>query len=524
MQSILQYHKLRQHAQAELNHTCSSVVDHTIQPDSLDKSSPTENDLEKSEAPAQNLKVTLDGNKEFDPRGWPIHRKILYTAIACSSGTTGGWASANVSAVSPQVMEHFHVSEVTESLATGLYLVGFGIGSLISGPFSEAIGRNPVYLGTIIAFMLMLVGSGLSQNIGTQLVFRLLAGVFGCTAVTTFAGSTADMWSPSGRGLVFNTGSTFSFTLVFLAPLVGGFIGQSDSLNWRWTEWIAILVAGISFVLLALLLPETNMMVLESWKAKHLRQLTGDQRYRSERENESTSLGTRLFQSIHRPFEILFQELTVGLFTAYLAVVYVVTFTFLTGFTFIYTNVYGFSQGSTGLCFIGLSLGILIGGSLGIPLQRKYLRDLANTLQSGGTSLPPEQRLITAIITAPALPIGLFWMAWTSRPSVSYWSSLGGSVLVGMAFIGLFVPIYLYLMDMFEEKAASALAVTTVVRYVAAGGMVTASIPIYEALGVDWTLTILAVVSLLLTPLPFLFYRFGHLVRKRSPNATKAHT
>ena len=38
--------------------------------------------------------------------------------------------------------------EVTEYLATGLSLVGFGVGLLFSGPFSETVGRVRVYLIT----------------------------------------------------------------------------------------------------------------------------------------------------------------------------------------------------------------------------------------------------------------------------------------------------------------------------------------------------------------------------------------
>jgi MFS family permease len=29
-------------------------------------------------------------------------------------------------------------------MATGLFLIGFGVGALFAGPFSETLGRNPV--------------------------------------------------------------------------------------------------------------------------------------------------------------------------------------------------------------------------------------------------------------------------------------------------------------------------------------------------------------------------------------------
>ena len=47
-----------------------------------------------------------------------------------------------------QATADFGVSEVTESLATGIFLIGFGVGALFAGPISETIGRNPVYIAT----------------------------------------------------------------------------------------------------------------------------------------------------------------------------------------------------------------------------------------------------------------------------------------------------------------------------------------------------------------------------------------
>ena len=168
---------------------------------------------------------------------------------------------------------------------------------------------------------------------------------------------------------------------------------------------------------------------------------------------------------------------------------------FLTGYSYLFGGIYGLSQGLAGLCFLGLVVGIVFAAGLSIPLHMKYNRDLQAAKTKGFHSLPPEDRLWFAIITAPFLPIGLFWMAWTSFPSVSVWSSLVGSSLIGVAFLGTFISCYLYAFDAFEASAASALSVGAFVRYVAAGAMVPVSIPMYDHLGVHWTLTILACLS-----------------------------
>ena len=134
--------------------------------------------------------------------------------------------------------------------------------------------------------------------------------------------------------------------------------------------------------------------------------------------------------------------------------------------------------------------------------------------------LPPERRLIFAIIVAPFLPIGLFWMGWTAYPSVSIWSPIVAGVPVGFAIIGIFISTYQYLIDAFEKYAASALVGATFIRYLACGGMIPVSIPFYENLGVHWTLSILGIISALMVPVPYIFYIFGARIRKSSKHAT----
>jgi hypothetical protein len=277
-----------------------------------------------------------------------------------------------------------------------------------------------------------------------------------------------------------------------------------------------LFISGFSTILMFLFGPETYAPKILSWKAAILRQETRNDRFRSEHELKPDALWRRLLNSTWRPFDMLIHELSVVLFTAYLTVLYIVSFTFLTGYTYIFGDIYGMSQRSVGLCFLGLVVGILFGTGLAIPLHVMYSRNLQAANSKGLLSLPPEDRLWFAIITAPCLPIGLFWMAWTTFPSVSNWCSLVGSTLIGITFLGTFISSYLYMIDAFEATAASALSVGAIVRYVAAGIMVPVSIQMYEKLGVHWTLTLLGCIITILTPLPFVMWKFGDAIRKRS--------
>ncbi|KAL2416517.1 MFS-type transporter kojT [Exophiala dermatitidis] len=464
--------------------------------------------------------VGYDGPEDpLNPKNWSLRRKWGCLGIVGTTGFLVGWCSSIDSGVIKQGQEAFGVSEVTESLATALFLFAFGFGALFSGPFSETVGRNPVYIVTLSLMMVFIMASGLAPNLGAQLAFRFLAGLFGSTPMTTFGGSMSDIFDPMARTYAFPVCCTLSFTGPFLAPMIGAFIGQSSLISWRWSEWISLILAGLIISLIIVFVPETYGPILLQWKARHLRDITGDQRFVAEIELRQTSLATRMLHSCSRPFHMFFREIMVTLFTMYLVVVYIVLFGFLTGYEFIYGDTYGFSQGSVGLAWIGVNVGFLLAFALVPHIYFSYQKRLRAAQAAGHDHLPPEERLWYAMYGAPWLPISLFWMGWTSYASVSYWSPLVASVAFGFAVQGIFISSYAYLIDTYELYAASALVSATFFRYLAAGALVIVSIPMYGNLGVHWSLTLLGCISLLMTPVPYVFYWYGSRIRQRTSKA-----
>jgi len=149
----------------------------------------------------------------------------------------------------------------------------------------------------------------------------------------------------------------------------------------------------------------------------------------------------------------------------------------------------------------------------------KTKRELEKNRTEAGTHINPEVRLWYAMMAAPAIPISLFWMGWTAYPSISIWSPIIASVFFGYGAICIFVSAYLYIIDSYEIYAASALTFVTVIRYLFAAGMTVVGIPFYRNVGVHWTLTIMACISALLTPIPYILYKYGYVVRRRSKYA-----
>jgi hypothetical protein len=284
---------------------------------------------------------------------------------------------------------------------------------------------------------------------------------------------------------------------------------------------MTLILSGAILVLVLLFQPETFSPILLKWKASHLRSITNDSRYVAEVEIRAESFWKRLLHALYRPFILVFREPIVILFALYLTVVYIILFTFLDGYTYIFGRTYSFSEGITGLSFIGIGIGLCF-ASLLVPLIHHWAKRDLHKLQAqhgANAKLPPEFRLWFAMFGAPAVPISLFWMGWTNCPSVSYWSGLVASVVFGYGILCIFISTYQYIIDSYEMYAASALASLTLIRYVAAGGMIVVGIPFYENLGVHWTLTILGAISTLMVPVPYAFYYYGPTIRSWSKYA-----
>jgi multidrug resistance protein len=358
----------------------------------------------------------------MNPHNWGYWTRIRATILIAWIGFIVGFASSIDSAALTQASSDFGVSEVVEVLAsTGVFLIGFGFGALFAGPISETVGRNPVYIATMAIYMIWIMASALAPNIGAHIVFRFLAGFFGSTPLTCAGGSISDLWNPMERVYAFPVFANAAFMGPIFGPVVGGFVGQSSLVSWRWTEWITLIISGAILVMIVLFQPETFAPILLKWKAAHLRKITGDNRFVAQTEIRANTFWHRLLHALYRPFILVAREPIVILFALYLTVVYIILFTFLDGYTYIFGDTYGFSEGITGLAFIGIAVG-LCAASLLIPLIHHWAkRDLAAAQEQHGpdAKLPPEKRLWFAMFGAPAVPISLFWMGWTNYASIS---------------------------------------------------------------------------------------------------------
>ena len=402
-------------------------------------------------------------------------------------------------------------------------MIGFGIGAPVAGPLSEIAGRNPVYIITFVLFMCFSIGAALSPNIGAQLAFRFLAGACGSTPLVCAGGTMSDLWNHWEQIYIFPIYAAGAFIGLSVGPAIGGVIVESKLVGWRWVDWSTVVFSGAVLLLVLLFQPETFGPVLLRWKAeslaKHMKlkpeAFTSQQQSGGALRRVTTrDLGNKIAGAFYRPVEFAIHEPIVVLISLYLSVLYIISFTFLPGYTFVFTDTYGFGPRLRGLSFLGLGVGFLLALTL-TPLVALYSKRI---IERDG-ELYPEARLLYAMCGAPTIPVSLFWMAWTTRESISPWSPIAASTLFGFGLLCIFISSYQYIIHTYGQYAASGLVFVTLTRYLVAGGMIVVGIPMYSNLGVAWTLTLLALLAALLVPIPFCFFFFGARIRKWSKHS-----
>ncbi|KAF7192809.1 putative efflux pump kojT [Pseudocercospora fuligena] len=539
MQSLIQYRRLK----TRVSHTRSQ---YELTNQSSSSSSPPQKNLEDDGS----ILITPEFDPTDDsisPRTWsPFHRYRAFTIIWLLVFTQG-WISTCDSNVTGPASETYHVSETAQTLATGLFFVGLALGALFAGPLSETFGRNPVYLFSTFGVLSFTLGSALSRNFGSELVTRFLGGLCASPTLSVYGGTLADLFSDEERKARWPLFALSPLLGPVLAPLVGGWIHDAGT-DWRWTLWIGLAFGGAAFLLALVVLPETFSPILLFWKAKHLRKMTGNEAYVAPIE-KGKALGKRLRTNLTRPATFFTTEAIVIFLGAYLVLIFVINFSFLSGLDFIFTMNYDLSPGITALAFVSIAVGVLIDVSV-TPLynrlanrvhrrqcrafvKRKEVNTSTSDLESVASNtadhtaavetlqdIPPELSLLRAAIAAPFLPTSLFWLGWTNYASINPASGYVATVFFGYALSAIFISSYQYIISSYETYSSSALASITMARYIVSAGMVVATRPMYKGIGVHWTMTILGTLALLLVPVPWMLLRYGHHVRAKSKFAS----
>lgn len=108
------------------------------------------------------------------------------------------------------------------------------------------------------------------------------------------------------------------------------------------------------------------------------------------------------------------------------------------------------------------------------------------------------------ILASVVLPIGLFWFAWTSFPSISPWPQIISGIPIGFSVIIVTLQGFNYTIDVYTIYANSAIAATTFTRSLFGAGFPLFADYMFRGLGVQWATSVLGFIALIMIPVPVL--------------------
>jgi hypothetical protein len=165
-----------------------------------------------------------------------------------------------------------------------------------------------------------------------------------------------------------------------------------------------------------------------------------------------------------RPLHMLFTEPIVAFICFYVACMFGTLFMFFGAFFYVFETTYGFTLVQSGLVFLGIALGCVIGTVMIIACDRLLYQPKARHFPPH--QIPPEYRLYPAMIGGIILPISLFWFGWSARADVNPAVSIVAVVLFGAGNIGLFISSMQYMVDVYHSSnVASASSANSLARY-----------------------------------------------------------
>ncbi|KAJ6160406.1 hypothetical protein N7470_003802 [Penicillium chermesinum] len=414
--------------------------------------------------------VTWMEADERDPMNYSELKKWLITILSGVLTLAVALVSSAYSGSINEIILRFRVSEEVAILGISLFVVGFAVGPLFWGPLSELYGRRYTLIASALGLAIFTAGAAGSQNIWTLIILRFFAATLGSAPFAVSGGVITDIFPMISRGLASGLYCIAPFLGPTLGPIIGGFI--SENAGWRWVEGVVAIFAGALAILTFFTLPETCAPVLLRKRAARLSAHTG-QVYRSKLEIEQgkKSPAAVLKVALSRPWLLLFREPIVLLLSIYLSIIY---------------GVY----------------------------KKKVLSTTGR--------IPPEARLPDSFWGAIALPVGLFWFAWTNYPSIHWMASIAAGVPFGFGMVMVFLPVLNYLIDAYTIYAASVLAANAALRSMFGAAFPLFTTPMYNNLGIHWASSIPAFLALACVPMPFLFYRYGATIRKKCHYAAES--
>ncbi|MBP6684717.1 MAG: multidrug effflux MFS transporter [Leucobacter sp.] len=377
------------------------------------------------------------------------HRNSPKFVIALASVVAlGPFAIDTYLASLPSIGAEFGAPDWATQLTLTGYLIVLGLGQIIAGPLTDAVGRRrPILLG-ISVFILASVIAAVAPSMAVLVIARLLQGAGAAVAFVSANSAVRDRATGDAATQLFSVLMSVGMVAPILAPVLGGFIDEAA--GWRAVFFTLAGIGVLALLVVARFLPEPL----------------------------APELRTRMsLRPILRGYGAILRNRAFLLPLSALIAAFVMLFSYLGGASYVYQSFFGLSAGQFGIAFAGSALIGLAG-----PILAHRLVGPLGTVRL---------MLLGAVVMFVG-PLVALVGGWAGAP---LWSAIIG---LGIALLGLGLlepPLMALCMSAITEGVGSASALIGAAQYLL-GAVATSAVVVAAAAGAAVWITTLIGISL----------------------------
>jgi MFS family permease len=230
------------------------------------------------------------------------------------------------------------------------------------------------------------------------------------------------------------------------------------------------------------------------------------------RQTDSKSPSQRFLTACTRPLRFIFRSRLILLFTLYTSILNSYLFILLSTLGTTFQTIYAFSIGASGLAYLGMMVGFVLSQVTLGAFTDLYTTRQARRRPNGDTK--PEDRLPPLIVGATILPGALLLYGWTLDKHTMWLAPIVGSGLVAFAAMYSYIPVQVYVVDVYTLHTASATGAMSIIRSAISAVVPLGADPLYARLGYGWGYTLLAGLALPFIGIGVLLVRRGEHIRR----------
>lgn len=460
--------------------------------------------------------ISWDGfDDQEDPRLLSNYKKWLYCSLLILATLQLTALSSVWSVTDDEIIKFYHSTEQVAIMGISLFLVSLAVGPLFLGPLSEIYGRRYFYISGYIIFTLFQLMTAFGKNIETVLIGRALTGLGGSVFMSNVAGTITDLFSSDEIGLPMALCTVGPFLGPGLGPVIGGYI--EASLGFKWVFYVFLIWSGALGTAIICLIPETYRSLLLREKATRIRETIENMNIYAPIEKARPSLFRSIQRNCKRPLLLLLKDPMLSLLCIYSGFLVAVLYLFFIAFPIAFQQVYDFDIQKIGLSFLGVACGMAIAAAC-TPI---FLKLRIRMLKRNNNIAEPEFRLPQMCVGSLITPAGLFIFAWTLYSQVHWIVPIIASGIFGVGCFSTFNGIMSYIVEVYEQFAASATAANVFVRCVVGCTSPLFGKALIDKLGLHWSMTLIAIIAVSLSPSSFLLMIWGKSLRAKGQFANE---